>query len=87
MAQTRSGTKAAANVNDIHQRSRGSLSENLLHRNQRSTTPRDIKSASITTDDHLFPRFIAFLISLWDAYVESDCQLKQPQLVRLGAHG
>ena len=60
MAQTRSGAKTAANAQEMHQRQRGSLSESLLHRNQRnqrSTTPRDTRSTSITTGENVFQVF------------------------------
>jgi len=54
MAQTRSGTKS---VNEPNQKSRGSLSESLLQRNQRnqrSTTPRETRATSIGAGENFF---------------------------------
>lgn len=104
MAQTRSGTKS---VNEPNQKSRGSLSESLLQRNQRnqrSTTPRETRATSIGGGENFFQvcilkhlilmmlnmpyqKIFSLFMSLWIVYIESDCQLKQAQLIRLSAHG
>ncbi|CAK5093301.1 unnamed protein product [Meloidogyne enterolobii] len=84
MAQTRSGAKAAANKHD--RRYRSSLPDSFMQRaqrNQRSTTPREMKGKS---SGNFIQRFFGFLISLCVNYIEYDCQLKHSQLARMGDH-